>query len=248
VIILFKIAVCDDDERVVDYLIERILVYIKERDIEGGTVSGFSSPSELVTTVSSFDLLFLDIEMGNENGILFAKELWEQDTIIPTIFITSHIKYAYEAHSVHPFDYIPKPIEERKLFETLDDFFTMLKEQMVEPILFQSYDGAVNLMPNEILYFQYLGRKDVIAVTTDKRYTLKYNFEEIVKKMEGLNFFVSNKSNLVNIEFAKGIEKYKIVLTDGTRIPLAQKKKNEFYNCLSERTERKVTTKGLIKQ
>jgi DNA-binding LytR/AlgR family response regulator len=245
---VFKIAVCDDDNLTKQFIVESVESYIYQRNLKETFVTGFNALYKFSDIVTTFDLLLLDIEIGSENGIVFSKDLWEKNIIIPTIFITSYPRYAQEAYSAHPFSYISKPVREENLFKTLDDFFKLLAEQIVKPIFFRISQGSISIMPSDIIYFQYLGKKDVIVTTTSEKLTLKHSLGEVEEKVNGLNFFRSHKANLINMDYVKGIENFDIYMTNGVKIPLAQKKRTEFYKYLTERAERKVKIKGLIKQ
>lgn len=61
------------------------------------------------------EVLFLDIEMPDVNGIAFAQQVQKQRPEINIIFVTGHPEYAYPAHGVHCSGFLTKPVEEEDI-------------------------------------------------------------------------------------------------------------------------------------
>ena len=57
------------------------------------------------------DLVFLDICMGDVNGIELARHLRAVDEKVLIVFLTTSSEYAFDAFPIHPFDYLMKPID-----------------------------------------------------------------------------------------------------------------------------------------
>jgi two-component SAPR family response regulator len=74
----------------------------------------FTSFSKAQQYLNSYpvDLIFLDIEMPDKNGLEFLKTL---NLNVMVIFTTAHSKYAVDAFSVNAIDYLLKPIEPDRL-------------------------------------------------------------------------------------------------------------------------------------
>ena len=67
---------------------------------------------------SRVDLLFLDIQMPGKDGFEVIQEIG-QANMPATVFVTAHNEHAVEAFEVHALDYLVKPIEGKRLTETL---------------------------------------------------------------------------------------------------------------------------------
>ncbi|MDR0947698.1 MAG: LytTR family DNA-binding domain-containing protein [Ruminococcus sp.] len=242
---MFNIAVCDDERDIVDYLLVHVRHYLEEKNIENITYKGFTSIEELLPCVSDFDLLLLDIEIGDESGLEFAKTLRKNEICVPIIFITSYVRYSFEAYVVHPYAYITKPIRESNLKRTLDEFFKSLDKLIIKPVGFHVPTGIVTLNPDDIYYFQYLGRKDIVIVTEDKRYTTLDRLDDIQKRLEGFSFFRASRTTLFNLNKVKFFSDLTVVLKNGDRIAVSQQKKQEFYSRLSVKSYENLKKKGV---
>lgn len=72
------------------------------------------------TLLSIADVVFLDIEMPEVNGIELAKMMLEQNPNIIIVFVTAYENYAVSAFEINVTDYLLKPIQAERLKKTLD--------------------------------------------------------------------------------------------------------------------------------
>lgn len=111
-----------DDEKAMHLIMKHMLA-----NIEGVVISGiFQETSSAFTFLMGniADLIFVDINMPGESGLDFAKRLRKNGCNMNLVFVTSHKEYALPAFDVYPYDYIVKPISQRRLKETLHRAFS----------------------------------------------------------------------------------------------------------------------------
>jgi len=72
------------------------------------------------------DLLFLDIQMPRESGLLLARELGRLTEPPLVVFVTAHSAHAIEAFEVHALDYLLKPLNDARLAQALERAAMML--------------------------------------------------------------------------------------------------------------------------
>ena len=102
---MIKVAVCDDDIATTGR-IEDMLCRIAKRNyipIETEVFWEGEHLSEAVESRNNFDVIFLDIEMGQADGITVARKIRETDKNVLIIYVTSHESYMQESFSVRPF-------------------------------------------------------------------------------------------------------------------------------------------------
>lgn len=112
---MLKIAICDDDVKMTGVL-DTVLEEIAKRNFVKIDTEVFLDGGELEKAVEEkmyFDIIFLDIEMGDEDGITAARKIRETDRNVLIIYVTSHESYMQESFSVRPFRFVVKPIEEK---------------------------------------------------------------------------------------------------------------------------------------
>ncbi len=111
-------AIIVDDEILAINLLEATL-----NDNGVVTIVGkFLNPLEAIANIPTLkpDILFLDIEMGEMNGIELASKFANFVHLIDIVFVTAYEHYALEAFTVQAFDYILKPIEKERLMKTIE--------------------------------------------------------------------------------------------------------------------------------
>lgn len=106
-----KIAVCDDEEFFVNDILERINQFGIE-DIVPNKFDGYTDAQDLLDNFEliQYDLIFLDIELKNHNGMDIARELKSINSECIIVFVSSYKKYMHESYWVGASQYLNKPI------------------------------------------------------------------------------------------------------------------------------------------
>lgn len=110
-------AIIVDDEILAINLLEATL-----HDNSAVTIIGkFVNPLEAIAKIPILkpDILFLDIDMAEMNGIEFASKIADFPFLMDIVFVTAYERFAIEAFNVQAVDYILKPIEKERLMKTI---------------------------------------------------------------------------------------------------------------------------------
>lgn len=225
---MLNIAICDDEINVLNKTKDIIESYEKQNL----SIATFSSGEDLIASNFSFDIIFLDIDMGGINGIDTAKLIRKKDKKVKIIYVTNYTDYTSSAFSVHAFGYILKPVNEKQIYHQLDEALSYMNEEISEVLEFNTIEGVVRVDLKDIYYFEYKLRK-VIMKTNQDTYTIKQKISDIGKNMEEYNFVMPHKSFSVNLHNVKSVKGYDIYMMDGSVIPLSQKKSTQFRNSLN---------------
>lgn len=107
---MIRIAVCDDEQNFIDQIYTILLSGAKGISC-AVHISTYAYSKALLYDVEEgihFDLLFLDIEMPETDGMSLAAAVRSQLPLSLIVFITSHTQYAVKAYELSVFRYIPK--------------------------------------------------------------------------------------------------------------------------------------------
>lgn len=127
---MIEIAICDD-EIVITSKIENILEELSEEMGIKVEIDVFYDGKTLVNYIKDgkkYDLIYMDIEMREQDGISAASEIREIDKNVFLIYITSHESFAKDVFELNAYRFITKPIDLgifRKYFEAVKDELTI---------------------------------------------------------------------------------------------------------------------------
>ncbi len=231
---MLRIALCDDNKRYTDALKNVITEYSDKKgiDIE---IKAFSDGKEIVEAREKFDIIFLDIEMEDMNGMDTAKHIRQHDMNVPIVYVTSYSDYWRSAYQVHAFQFIVKPFKRSEIYGVLDDYFKLIHDAKEEQIRLISDDGMLSVRVNDIYYFYIKKKKEIMLQTVAGEYIVKENLSDIYDKLGKGQFYAPHRCCIINLRYVDRIENnYDIIMENGDFLPLAQKKKDEFLDRLSE--------------
>lgn len=183
---MLRIAICDDEPEARDALrfqLEKTLIEQTE-EVVYEFCAGTNAVSWLRKHPGEVDLLFLDVEMDNMDGMEAARQIREFDGNIMIVFLTGYADYVFDGYSVGALDYILKPVTVQRLLELLHRVRVKLEQEENLSFSFKNADGTWRFPLQEILYF-YSDRRKVSLVTKDKEYTFYAKLDEIGKKLDG---------------------------------------------------------------
>lgn len=224
---MIKVAVCDDEEQVCIKLINMIKTFFNELERQVW-VAEFREGNGLLKSNIHFDIIFLDIDMPEMDGIETAKKLRTWDVSSKIIYVTHYNQYKGKAYKVHAFDYIKKPISDGEIFNVLKEAIYYLDNTSIKhKYAFTTEDGILTLDLDDIYYFEYASRK-VIINTSKGKYIATYSLKELIEKFGPFNFLSPHKSFIVNMIYIKCIKGFDIFMENGDMLPLGQKRAAEF--------------------
>lgn len=162
---MIKVAICDDDY-LIAHKIENIIWSTCNREkIKVDTevyYNGITLAQE-VCTGQKFDLIYLDIEMENGDGISAAKSIRRKDENAIIIFVSSYDKYMMELFRLDVFSFIKKPIDN----DTFSKTFLEANQKSVVRISFL----RLNIETRNIKF--YVMKSCILKVKEDRSVLMK---------------------------------------------------------------------------
>ncbi len=226
---MIRIAVCDDDQEA----LRTTLNMLKNYKTEELLADSYHSGEALLSAGQKYDILLLDIDMKGLNGIETARRIRAVDKEVKLIYLTSYSDYTIFAFAVHAFAYLLKPVRQEELFAQIREACAYGLPQPETELEFLSKEGIVHIRPSGILYFEYRGR-EVLMHSAGQVWHLKRRITDVAEELAPLGFAMPHKSFVVSLYAVCSIHGYEITLTDGSRIPLSQKKSAQFRRELND--------------
>ncbi|MFX3617981.1 MAG: LytR/AlgR family response regulator transcription factor [Sporolactobacillus sp.] len=219
-----KIAICDDEKPQRDYLQTLVQKWSKRRRDKTESISFSSAESFLFAwdEDKTFDMLLLDIQMDHLNGMDLARKIRSCDQTLSIVFITGYSDYMDQGYEVAALHYLLKPVQEKKLFSTLDRALVQA-EKRPEILLVESAGQQLRLPQNEIDYIESLAHTLEIH-TENQVITVHVSIDSIEKALNPVSFFRIHRSYLVGLRHIRQFGKNELLLDDGTRLPISRRR------------------------
>ncbi|MEG0615747.1 MAG: response regulator [Oscillospiraceae bacterium] len=171
-----------DDERIA---LQLLISSIREA-VPQAQVYGFGSGEEALAFGSEnpCEVAFLDINMGDMDGITLAKHLKQLNPMVNIIFVTAYKKYAMEALSLHSSGYIMKPATKEKIEHELEHLRHPVPMQTKHNLWVQCFGNFEVFADGEPIKFSYSKTKELLAFLIDRKGTFCSNGEIIAALWE----------------------------------------------------------------
>ena len=224
-----NIAICDDDIEHINIL-EKYLFEISSIKIECDVYQSGERLVEAYKNINErYDVVFLDMEMNEINGIETANIIREFDEHIIIIFVTSHTEYMRESFKCSPFRFLLKPIDADELKTVVYDMSKKLLEKR-NVYAFTENKTKVRLFCDDIIYLESQDHWIWIH-TKEKAYKVCKSLSEIHEQLGNMMFCRVHKSFVINFHYIKTIKENDVRLyhCDKT-IPISRTYKKEVLN------------------
>ena len=220
---MYWVGICDDGEQICTHMEKIVQSYAQERMKQMETVLFHSGETlcDYLKKGKRFDILFLDIELFEMNGIqvgdFIRNQLQDRSTQI--IYISGKTQYAMQLFKVQPLDFLVKPIAEEAVYEILDraDRELQWANTMFEYRLGKDF---FRIPYGQIRMFISYGRK--VEIVTDKgKFEYYGKLKELKEKLPN-DFMMIHQSYIVNINFVRRFTYEEAELMDDTILTISK--------------------------
>ena len=222
---MIRAAICDDEVQAVKMLREKIHTYSDDYE----TVeffSGNSLRSEMLNG-TAFDVVFLDVNLPDGNGIALARHIKAFAGNSLVVFVSSQDDAVYESFSAAPFRFLRKSRLDKELPDILRDIRMELSRKSKQSILLSYRQATISVDPYKVLYIESQQKMQIIHFQ-DR--TIRVNYR--LKELEPHNSF------LVNYRFISSIKGSELFLDNGEVLPISKHRlaelKDAFLVLISE--------------
>lgn len=220
---MLRIGICDDlaDARLVlRSLLERIL---ENRKVQGQFFE-FSSGETLLRWydhhTGELDIIFLDMELHELDGMETARRLRAADSSLQLVFVTGYAEHVFDGYSVGALGYLLKPPKQEQLDAVLERAQASLYRELDRAYLCRNGDTYYRIPISNILYFA-SDRRQVQCVTGSRSYIFYAKLDAVAAEV-GAEFVRIHQRFLVRAGAVDRIEGNEVVLQNGERLPVSR--------------------------
>lgn len=236
-----------DDEPLATKLIESYINNINYLNLIGKYQSAIKAMTDM--DINNVDLIFLDIQMPELNGIDFAKNINPRCKIV---FITAFEQYAIESYKVNALDYLLKPVsfqDFKKSAEKALQWFNITRHngsgttdnENTTPnddsdvIFIKSDHKVIQIKYNDIKFIECI--KDYVKIYTEQNefpIVSLITMKNIEQKLPSEQFMRVHRSYIVRKDKIQLISRNKIIFGE-TEIPISITHRNEVKRYINSR-------------
>ena len=202
------IAICDDDKVALDEETNLIAKILSEKNIKG-TVKRFSAPENLLASPVQYDIIFLDVEMGELNGIETVEK----------------------SFAIRAFRYKKKPLDKEQLQDGIDAAINEINN-MKQVISVNTKGGAIEIPAKNIVYVYILNA--ITRVVTIKGEIATYDtYSSVQEQLSAVDCFGElRRGYYVNFTYIQNYTQDSITLKYQEKefeLKVSRRKFKEFY-------------------
>ena len=211
-------AICDDSVVDSNYVKELVTQWANDKKYQV-SIDVFSSAEAFIFNYvenKEYDVLLLDIEMGNMDGVTLARQIRKSNKSVQIVFITGYSDYIAEGYDVEALHYLMKPLNKEKLYDVLDRAVNKMMQNEKHLVL-NTFDEMIRIPLHEIIYIDV--DRNYVTVHSNKDYTVKKTLAEIEKELDE-RFFRIGRSAIVNLKYISRVTKTDVYLNNGIILQL----------------------------
>lgn len=228
-----------DDEKPAIAVIERFIERLPELQLIGAT----NDPIKGIEIIRAEkpDVVFLDIQMGQMNGIELAKAVGKTTRIV---FCTAYFEYAVQSYEVNALDYLVKPIEfprfkiaVQKVSDAITGRITPVEAIKDDYILVKygerGYLKKIDL--DDIVYVQAMN--NYVSFFCPPQKVLAYmTLKELEERLPACGFVRVHKSFIVSIKYIHEIQNNEVLMKKNAKpVPIGRNYKDSFLQKINGR-------------
>ena len=227
---MIHIAVCDDEKYMSDAIRTMAYDFFRRKNMET-VIWQFSGGKELLESDKTIDILFLDIQMKDMDGMETARILRGRKFKGFLIFITVLKEMVFDSFQVQAYDYLVKPIEKKQFEKTMEPLFLSMQDASEANLLIQKgYESSI-IPFDDIVFCEIIDRKVYLHLASSETIDYYDRIENLESKLDS-RFFRCHRSFLINLKYLKSYKNQTAYMENGTEIPVSRLRSKEFSSVI----------------
>ncbi len=221
-----RICICDDDIGIHNTIVLLLKTFITTET--QFNITDVYSGEELLKYYSirkKFDIIFLDVEMAQINGLKTAEKIRKTDPKAIIIFVSSHANYVFDVFRLEALHFIVKPICHNEFTDVFQRAMTKYRAiNSTVSLKWQNVRFQISI--NDIIYVE--GYKRHITVhTKDEEYESIGKIPDMLEILEPHGFVRIHQGFIVNMDYIKRFDANDVILKDNTKVMVSVRKRTE---------------------
>lgn len=220
-----------EDDKTYAETLKQYISRFSEEEKEEFQVSVFSNGLNFIEDYPGSDIVFMDIEMPQMNGIEAARKLRAFDRQCSLIFVTNMARYAVVGYEVDAMDFLVKPVGYFNFSMKLKKAVQIQKEKKSQYVLLHTSDGEVKVSVSDILYMV-SALHMVHFHLKDRVLSVRTSLKDLEPVYEKYNFVRCSNSTMVNLGAVERVV-FDTIYIGKDEIIISRSRKKAFLDALA---------------
>ena len=217
---MYKVAIINHNDEIYRIINDTFKNYGIELDI--------TCFNDFMNIKKIFDFLFINVDISNLNNIQFIKKYLSIHNNTLVVIIDDNYDSLFNYGNLHFFDFVKKDSLYLGLTNSIKHIVSKINEQQ-HFITINNKSGIINIACNEIIFCKSQGHTCFIYTDSDTYQTTKYKLSMLEQFINSCDFYMINRSCLINWNYVYKIDDKNIVLKNKTILKIS---KNRYKNVL----------------
>lgn len=230
---MLKVSIIEDERSAQNELKSFILRYGNEH----GLKFDISVYGDALTFFESYkrgnDIIFMDIELPNLNGMEAAKRLRKNDSAAVLIFVTNMAQFAVKGYEVDALDFAVKPLSYPAFCMKMDKAVRVVQGKSSHIINVNIPGRVVRIDVRELKYVEVMGHK-LFYHTETEIFEGRGSITNEEERLNQYDFMRCNSCYLINPLHIQSIGKDEVEMRGGDVLPVSHSKKKKFLAEIAE--------------
>lgn len=194
-----KIAICDDEKIFSIKLKSKIYDYSNQHNWES-IIDIYNCGLDLINSSVKYDIIILDYQMDNMNGLETAKLLRSGiNKLSCIIFLTNYPEIAIPAYDVDTYRFVVKNFSFDGIYKALDDFRKITKTDYDISIKLENEFITVNT--ENITFIEVQNKHSYLHLINDIVISTKTTLTHLYNELPHTHYFKIHKAYIVNFKY-----------------------------------------------
>ena len=235
---MMRIALCDDEQKILDEVSQYINKYAERKNIQSFEVFSFDSARALKNALDdekSFDIFVLDVYIGEEMGTALAKEIRKRGIESPIVFLTTSVEHAPQGYETGTLRYLIKPLDPKKFYEALDAAFLQVEKVSERLVKLKTENGIESINANLIMYSEAHDHYQYVVLRDNRKIKVRTTVTDLLSTLMRNGGFVRvGSAYIVNLRNVKNVSTHKVDLYHDMSVPIPRGKHTEIKKAFWE--------------
>ena len=226
-----KVIIVEDDKDAAAVLEEYLARYGEAKGVNFDVRKYNNVSLFLANYNNSADLILMDIELPDGDGMNAIAKLRERDGEVAVIFVTNMSQYAVKGYEVRALDFIVKPVSYGNFSVKLAGAISVIRSRAGKDIWISNKEGKTCIRSTRIKYIE-VNKHVLVYHTLDGDYTQSGVLNNVQSELEGEPFSLCNRCYLVNLRYVTAVKQFDVFLGE-QKLQISRPKRVTFMRDLN---------------